>query len=115
MSVRIRTHEIVGDPNHHPVWAGTFQFGAHHDYTITLPAPLDPVNVHFQRGPVQRYGVNGLDDLDLLAILDNRMQGFAQLPDPDRNTIAAAAHIRAALRALKRRKALRMADGVEGV
>lgn len=112
MSITIRTHEIVGDPHHHPIKAFDFQYGANHHYSITLP--YDTINLHFQQGPVQRVGENGLDDLDLLAVLDNRMQGFAVLPDADRNTVAAAAHIRAALRALKRRKGLRMADGSEG-
>ena len=112
MAILIRTHEIVGDPHHHPIKAFAFQFGAHHNYSITLPH--DTVNLQFQQGPVQRVGENGLDDLDLLAVLDNRMQGFAALPDADRNTVAAAAHIRAALRALKRRKVLRMTEGSEG-
>lgn len=110
----IRTHEIVGDPHHHPVTATSFQFGANHDYTITLPAPLDPVEIHFQQGPVGRFGANGIDDLDLLAILDNRMQGFVQLSNPDPYTLVAAKLIRKALIVLRKRKVNRMANRTEG-
>ena len=114
----IRTHEIPGDPHHHPIRYADFAYGAAHEYLIDPADPNSPrpsVLLRFQKGPVLETGDNGIGDEDLLAILDHRMQCFSKSPDPDRNTLAATAHIRAALKALLRRKKLRMDAGVEGI
>ncbi len=113
----IRTHEIPGDSHHHPIRYADIAYGVAHDYWIDPTDPQSPqpsARIKFQKGPVREAGENGIDDMDLLAILDHRMQDFSQLPNPDRITLAAAAHIRAALKALLRRKKLRMSAGTEG-
>lgn len=93
--------------------------GACHQYQLSLPDPesedLLVVPLHFQKGGVvETGGVNGISNEALLAVVEDRLSGFAQGPFADQHTIEALRFVTRALKALEIRTLDRIARGVEG-
>lgn len=87
--------------------------GACHQYMIDGEG-IDPVFIDFQDGPIAEVGVNGLTHEVLLAILQDRLEGFQSGPYAHLYNDLALQHIVAAQTILKKRTEERMARGVEG-
>lgn len=98
--------------------------GANHRYTIKGPdfdygggvglAPSWGVNIVFQNGPIKEVGVNGVTNEALLAIVQDRLEGFQRgkfaCPEND----GALQAVRKALSILDSRTKRRDDAGVEG-
>jgi hypothetical protein len=101
--------------------------GACHEYLVTLPSfagerqgqSSQSIQISFQNGPIGEVGVNGLTHEVLLAILEDRLEGFQGTREKPgkfactENDMALEL-IRAAQSWLKHRTKARMARGVEG-
>lgn len=98
--------------------------GANHHYIITLPdwtRNPDGSNSHhvwdlnFQNGPIQSPAdFNGITNEALLAVLIDRMRGFANGPFKCRENSVALTKLEETLMWLQKRTRDRMARGVEG-
>lgn len=76
--------------------------------------PYDYSTLLFQNGPIREFGVNGVTQEALLAILIDRLLGFQSGPFACEDNEEALTHLRAALECLQRRTRARIARGVEG-
>lgn len=93
------------------------QGGAHHRYRISwqvLPSYRHSITFDFQNGPIQEYGVNGITQEALLAIVIHRLECFQEGPFANMHNAAALDYCTMALDALKDRTRDRLARGVEG-
>lgn len=106
------------------------QGGANHRYEITgfdastnasseahahgLKSSTAGLVVLFQNGPIKEFGVNGVTQEALLAIVLDRLRSFQQGPFPSPHNGTALAHCEAALFDLQNRTRDRIARGVEG-
>ena len=112
--------------------------GANHDYRIKILDGDDGepknVDIHFQNGPIQEVGIDGLSNESLLAIVIDRLRGFqhkrkepltSEAPDGEfdfssrgrfacRENALALTHIEEGLMWLQKRTNDRMKRGVEG-
>jgi hypothetical protein len=92
--------------------------GACHRYSITNDGPTELADVstaiHFQDGPINEAGINGITHEALLAILIDRLQGFQSGPYAGRENAIALTHLQDAQHWLQHRTRERMARGVEG-
>jgi hypothetical protein len=97
--------------------------GACHQYLISTPnkplrselsSPAVNCEIEFQNGPIGEFGVNGISQEALLAILEDRLVGFQSGPYATADNAEALEHIRAAMECLHRRTKARVARGVEG-
>ncbi len=70
--------------------------------------------VLFQNGPIKEFGVNGVTQEALLAIVIDRLRGFQSGPFSCRDNAIALTHCEEALMWLQRRTRDRLARGVEG-
>lgn len=127
-------HIVDGDSANHQltieVMDAPGQGGASHRYEITgfdtstnhsdqqdsaqLNAGAQKVTVLFQNGPIKEFGVNGITQEALLAIVMDRLKAFqsGQFSCPD--NAAALGHCEHALAYLQKRTLARLARGVEG-
>jgi hypothetical protein len=88
---------------------------ASHEYGIQWGGPKEVTRVQFQHGPRGVVGsVPGVFDDDLLAIAQDRMEGFQTGPFACAENAEALEHIKAARAALGLRVARRIAQGVLG-
>lgn len=86
--------------------------GACHNYEIEVDG--ESTYIYFQNGPIAESGVNGLTHEVLIAILQDRLQGFqAGKYACDENRLALE-YLNAALDQLQSRTKARVARGVEG-
>lgn len=89
-----------------------------HDYLITYPVGdegnVQGVVIEFQKGPIGEVGVNGISNETLLAIVEDRLDGFQRTPFACTENANALVAIRQALANLHQRTRSRMARGVEG-
>lgn len=92
-----------------------------HAYRITSDKPQDGGTpdsamclIHFQDGPVQENGVNGISNEALLAIVEDRLQGFQSGPFACRENDIALTKIQEAMMWMSRRTRDRVDRGVEG-
>ena len=95
------------------------QGGANHEYAISWAGPVangpdDFMTISFQNGPIKEFGVNGITQEALLAIVIDRLRGFEGGPFSCRENAIALTHIEEALMWLQRRTAARIKRGVEG-
>lgn len=114
------------------------QGGANHEYSIRMyskfeggvTVPLDKLtdvevlpdgsvtgelcHVSFQNGPIKEFGVNGITNEAMLAIVIDRLRSFQAGPFPCRENYEAMMHARMALNALQSRTIARIERGVEG-
>lgn len=103
--------------------------GANHRYEITgfdatdnasaisatMPvAQMDGLVVLFQNGPINEYGVNGITQEVLLAIVADRLEAFQAGPFACPENRNALAHVQDAMTWLQSRTKARMERGVEG-
>lgn len=120
-------HIVAGDSANHQLQIEVVdeagQGGAHHEYRIMLPPPVNPTentevyncfDISFQNGPIREVGVNGLTHEALLAILIDRMRSFQAGPFACDANSRAMIHMQDALGALQERTKARIARGVEG-
>src|SRR3990167_10187251 len=96
------------------------QGGASHVYRIfwerdhTKNINRDEYLIGFQNGPIKEYGVNGITQEALLAIVIDRLQSFQAGPYACMSNELALLKCREALEALKARTKERIGRGVEG-
>lgn len=76
--------------------------------------PEDSQWVMFQNGPIKEFGVNGITQEALLAIVIDRLRSFQAGPFSCRENAIALTHIEEALMWLQRRTVARIKRGVEG-
>src|SRR4051794_10083758 len=69
--------------------------------------------VQFQNGPIKEFGVNGVTQEALLAIVIDRLRSFQAGPFACDDNMEALLHISAGLKVLQRRTKARIARGVE--
>lgn len=104
------------------------QGNACHDYSIrnnqepvvgmvdTPPVPVNQMcRVKFQNGPVLEFGVNGVSNEGLLAIVEDRLLGFQSGQFACRENAIALTKIQEAMMWLQKRTLDRMRRGVEGI
>jgi hypothetical protein len=128
MSRQITDHLVAGDlPQNQIVVEVEDQpgsGGACHAYLISgfsaglnpsIPYRYDGTLILFQNGPIKEAGLNGVTHEALLAILIDRLRGFAKGPFPSRETSIALTKLEEALFWLQSRTRDRLARGVEGV
>jgi len=87
--------------------------GACHHYRIQYSDQWT-WDTHFQEGPVQEVGVNGITMEALLAIVQDRLEGFQSGPYACEENEMALLRVTGALEALQHRTLLRRSRGVEG-
>lgn len=95
------------------------QGGANHEYAISWAGPIaggpdDFMVVRFQNGPIKEFGVNGITQEALLAIVIDRLRSFQAGPFSCRENAIALTHCEDALMWLQRRTVARIKRGVEG-
>jgi hypothetical protein len=121
-------HIVEGDSANHQlqiqVQDGPGRGGACHRYVIggfntstnesSLPIVEQELLVLFQNGPIAQFGVNGVTQEALLAIVIDRLRCFQKGPYMCRENAIALTHCEEALMWLQRRTRARIARGVEG-
>ena len=122
----ITSHKVDGLNEALRVYAtdGPGAGGASHEYAITFfderfnceRSPVAGRNclVTFQKGPIGESGVNGISNEALLAIVEDRLEGFQSGPFACNDNATALMHVRGALQWLHKRTKERAARGVEG-
>ncbi len=92
------------------------QGGACHVYCIGVESDQtgQNINVNFQNGPIKEFGVNGIPDEALYAILIDRLQGFQKGQYGCRENAIALTHLETALMWAQKRTHEREARGIEG-
>lgn len=92
--------------------------GANHRYrTVSCgphPTSLKDTEIVFQNGPIGEAGVNGLSNEVLLAIVQDRLEGFQRGPFACRENAIALTHVQDALHWLLHRTRDRVQRGAEG-
>ncbi len=96
--------EVIDEPG---------QGNACHVYQISYC--LNPMcRVQFQNGPVKEFGINGISNEALLAIVEDRLLGFQSGQFACRENAIALTKIQEAMMWLQKRTRDRIARGVEG-
>jgi hypothetical protein len=93
------------------------QGNACHDYVVNWSVDDshgDRQRITFQNGPVQEFGVNGVSNESLLAIVEDRLLGFQSGPFACRENDVALTKLQECMMWLQKRTRDRMARGVEG-
>lgn len=92
------------------------QGNACHVYVIrpNVLTEAQPCCIHFQNGPIQESGVNGISNESLLAIVEDRLIGFQSGQFACRENAVALTKLQEAMMWLQKRTRDRMARGVEG-
>lgn len=130
---KLTDHVVSGDSANHQlellVIDGPGAGGACHHYQINgFDAFDNPSNVKgdnqtggpgrctvlFQNGPIKEFGVNGVTQEVLLAIVIDRLRSFQAGPYSCRENAIALTHCEDALMWLQRRTSERIKRGVEG-
>lgn len=135
---KLDDHVVVGDSVNHQLEITVLdepgQGGACHMYHISgldvckntsyiqcnagepanYDGPEDSQWVIFQNGPIKEFGVNGVTQEALLAIVIDRLRSFQEGPFRCRENAIALTHIEEALMWLQRRTVARIKRGVEG-
>jgi hypothetical protein len=106
-----------------------YKFNAPHHFDVVATAyhgkdPIlnevgDPIKtiiqqVHFQEGPIKEYGVNGVCNEDLIAMVIARLEGFQNSEFRCRDNAMAITKLEEALLWLRKRTIGRENRGVEG-
>lgn len=89
--------------------------GACHNYEIRDRRTSEVLgHVHFQHGPIGEAGVNGVQHVDLLAIIRDRIDCFQRGPFASPINEVTCGHVGAALASEETRTRRRSLAGVEG-
>jgi hypothetical protein len=122
----ITDHIVEGDSANHQLTISVLdepgQGGANHQYQIDVDKGLSgdgerslrPCLVAFQNGPIKEFGVNGVTQEALLAIVIDRLRSFQAGPFASPFNASALRHCEQALGDLQQRTRNRIARGVEG-
>ncbi len=130
---KLTDHIVEGDSANHQLTIEITdepgQGGANHRYEITgfdtktntskadiagYTASFARMLVLFQNGPIKEFGINGVTQEALLAIIIDRLRSFQAGPFSGRENAIALTHCEDALMWLQRRTRARIARGVEG-
>jgi hypothetical protein len=99
------------------------QGGACHQYSISYPESYPDgttkgvrvsQDISFQNGPIREFGINGVTQEALLAVVIDRLRSFQAGPFACRDNAIALTHCEEALMWLQRRTRERIKRGVEG-
>jgi len=92
------------------------QGNGNHHYCIGSTAEPKTIfcEVRFQNGPIKEFGVNGIHNEDLIAIVIDRMRGFQSGAYACRDNALALTKLEEALMWLRNRTSGRELRGVEG-
>jgi hypothetical protein len=95
------------------------QGGACHDYAILWDGPVQDgpkgeCRVRFQNGPIKEFGVNGITQEALLAIVIDRLRCFQAGPFACEENATALELTKMALNTLQERTRARIRRGIEG-
>ena len=99
------------------VWDEPGQGNANHAYTVNRVEGNTEeylARIDFQNGPIKEFGVNGVMNEDLIAIVIDRMRGFQSGDYACRDNALALTKLEEALMWLRHRTDEREARGVEG-
>ena len=119
-------HIVEGDAANHQLRIEVLdepgQGGANHVYDVNWngeegepPASIhDHLFVRFQNGPIKEFGVNGVTNEALLAIVMDRLKSFQSGTYACEDNAAALLYCKRALDHLQVRTKARIARGVEG-
>lgn len=88
--------------------------GANHFYSVVGEDGECLADIHFQNGPINENGINGVTQEVLLAIVIDRLRSFQMGPFACAENVVALTYAEYALHALKERTRDRMSRGVEG-
>ena len=126
----ITDHIVQGDSVNHQLAITVLdepgQGGACHVYALDTAAGLRSSNsadksygegsgvVKFQNGPIKEFGVNGVTQEALIAIVIDRLRSFQTGPFACRDNAVALTHFEEGLMWLQRRTLNRIKRGVEG-
>lgn len=120
----IKTHIVEGDAANHQVTITARDEpgsgGANHIYGIEWPTKnnpdteVDQLVISFQNGPIKEFGVNGITQEALLAIVADRLKSFQDGPFACESNQKALDYTLLALSFLQDRTRARVARGVEG-
>ncbi len=125
----VTDHIVEGDSANHQLSIKVLDEpgagGANHKYEIgwTRPDEGDPSGtltsrygdvVSFQNGPIKEFGVNGVTQEALLAIVIDRLRSFQAGPFACADNHKALHHCQMAIGFLQERTKARIARGVEG-
>lgn len=89
--------------------------GACHLYQIVIAEPRTEVTtIKFQNGPIEETGVNGISNEALLAIVQDRLEGFQSGKFACDDNAKALDALRTAINWMKKRTIERTNRGVEG-
>lgn len=100
-----------------------FQFNAPHTFEVVRKldenTEFNPktdllAKIHFQEGPIQEHGVNGVMNEDLIVMVIRRLQGFQESEFKCRENAMAITKLEEALLWLRKRTMGRENRGVEG-
>ena len=96
-----------------------FKFNAPHSFIVGLAdVPSDCISpiceVHFQEGPIKEYGVNGVCNEDLIAMVICRLEHFQKSEYSCRDNAMAITKLEEAMLWLRKRTVGRENRGVEG-
>lgn len=75
---------------------------------------IELCHIKFQDGPIGEFGVNGISNESLLAVVEDRLIGFQSGPYACAENTIALENVRAAIAWLQKRTRDRLARGVEG-
>lgn len=90
------------------------QGNACHEYVISDGASKQFCYIAFQNGPVKEFGINGISNESLLAIVEDRLLGFQAGEFACRENAIALTKIQEAMMWLQKRTLDRLRRGVEG-
>ena len=88
--------------------------GANHLYSFTQDGKPICGHILFQKGPVKEHGVNGIQHVHLLKVIEHRLVAFQNGPYASAYNEAMLEHIRSAIALDGERTRLRSEAGVEG-
>jgi hypothetical protein len=91
--------------------------GANHEYHFMMRGKNGAIlaqGIHFQEGPIAETDVNGISIEALLAVCQDRLEGFQSGEFRNRENALALTHIQEAMHWLHHRTRDRIARGVEG-
>ncbi|MBY7736295.1 hypothetical protein [Paenibacillus polymyxa] len=91
-----------------------YQFNAPHYFEVHDHSGNVLGNIHFQEGPIQEAGVNGVTNEDLIAMVIARLEGFQNSEFRSRDNAVAITKLEETLLWLRKRTLEREARGVEG-
>lgn len=97
---------------------GDMPYHAPHHFKVFADAgqqvPFEVGNVHFQEGPINEVGVNGVCNEDLIAMVICRLEHFQASPYSSRDNAMVITKLEEALLWLRKRTIGRENRGVEG-